>query len=603
LFLFSLLLPQPSFARQVTVPLQLDHEFLRQLLVERVYTGAGTTAEVWKDSCGYLRLSEPMVDSHDGRLRIVTAAESKFGMSIAGHCMPLHSWAGMIEALEVPRIESGIPVVRFRVVDSSLVGVDEKKGFTGNLWDLIKSYVHPRLEEVTVDLNAPLNELAQLLPLFLSAPDVTRTRLVLEALTLTQARVDDQGLALDVQLDLTDLGLPSPAASGPEPTLTAEELQRWEVAWHNWDAFLTFIVVRLGREPQSEQQLRKLRDVFLAARYDLAAALVGPTAGGDDPVRRLFLRTWSRLRPVLRELSDGLPGASAMRYLSFIAATDALRAIDDIGADVGVEISADGLRRLARIVDPATSADPLQYDTEIDPELRRLLGFGDALPTPTPNSDDDQSGLGSWFVAPAFAAEDSPKELRDRLGRWAPTAKDAREYLPLVLQLLDLTRVKSLVKHPLEKQFQALYRPLLLAAAWQESCWRQFVRVGGKVQTLTSSAGSIGIMQVNQHVWRGLYDVRWLRDDIAYNAAAGSEILMHYLTDYAIAKGEHTRTGNVDNLARATYAAYNGGPGHLRRYRSGTKNRQLRQIDESFWRKYRKVKGGDELAVAECYNL
>ena len=48
---------------------------------------------------------------------------------------------------------------------------------------------------------------------------------------------------------------------------------------------------------------------------------------------------------------------------------------------------------------------------------------------------------------------------------------------------------------------------------------------------------------------------------------AGSEILIHYLRDYAIAKGEHTATGEIDNLARATYAVYNGGPGHLRRYR------------------------------------
>jgi hypothetical protein len=303
---------------------------------------------------------------------------------------------------------------------------------------------------------------------------------------------------------------------------------------------------------------------------------------------------------VLRELSDGLPGAAAMRYLSFIAATDALRALDDIGPDIGVEMSADGLRRLARIVDPVTSEDPLQYGSEIDPELRRLLGFGDPLPTPTPGSDEDLSG---WFAAPVFAAEDGMLQLRKRLHRWVPTSEDAREYLPLARDLLDLTRVSTLIKHTLAKQFQAMYRILLLATAWQESCWRQFVLVGGKVETLTSSAGSLGIMQVNQHVWRGLYEVRWLRSDISYNAAAGSEILLHYLTDYAIAKGEHTRTGTVDNLARATYAAYNGGPGHLKRYRSGTKNQQLRQIDESFWKKYRKVKSGNDLAVAACYGL
>jgi hypothetical protein len=580
--------------------MRIDHEFLRRLLVERVYTGEGDSVEVWKDSCGYLRLSQPAVDDRDGRLRILTSAESRFGVSTFGSCLPLYSWAGTIEALEVPRIESGVAVVRFRVVDSKLLGVDEKKGFIGTLWGLIKSYVHPRLEEVTVDLTASLNELAQLLPLFLSADDVERTRHVLEALTLTNARVDERGLVLDVQLELAELRTPSPETPRPEPTLTPEEQQRWEAAWQRWDAFLTFVVVRLGRDRLNEEQAKTVRAVFLAARYDLADALVQPTAAGDDPVRRVFLRTWSGLRPVLRDLSDELPGAAAMRYLSFIAATDALHAIDDIGPDAGLEISADGLRRLARLVDPATVDDPLQYGMEIDPELRHLLGFGDPLPTPTPDADEDLSG---WFVSPAFAAEDGTVPLRKRLHHWVPTSEDALEYLPLVRDLLDLTRVKTLIKETLASPFQELFRALLLATAWQESCWRQFVRVGGEIRTLTSSAGSIGIMQVNQYVWRGLYEVRWLRDDIAYNAAAGSEILVHYLKDYAIAKGEHTKTGNVDNLARATYAVYNGGPGHLKRYRSGTKNRHLKQIDESFWKKYRKVRDGDELAVAECYGI
>lgn len=87
--------------------------------------------------------------------------------------------------------------------------------------------------------------------------------------------------------------------------------------------------------------------------------------------------------------------------------------------------------------------------------------------------------------------------------------------------------------------------------------------------------------------------------DIGYNARAGSEILMHYYRDYAIVRGEHTKTRNIDNLARATYATYNGGPGE--RYRNSKTTKLLRLIDESFWDKYQKVKAGNELAVAECY--
>ena len=85
---------------------------------------------------------------------------------------------------------------------------------------------------------------------------------------------------------------------------------------------------------------------------------------------------------------------------------------------------------------------------------------------------------------------------------------------------------------------------------------------------MQSSAGAVGIMQINPRVWRGFYDTNVLRTDTAYNARAGAEILRHYLVDYALRKKEHELGGSVDALARATYSAYNGGPGQIGRYRS-----------------------------------
>ena len=57
-----------------------------------------------------------------------------------------------------------------------------------------------------------------------------------------------------------------------------------------------------------------------------------------------------------------------------------------------------------------------------------------------------------------------------------------------------------------------------------------------------------------------------LSGDIAYNRNAGSEILLYYLSRYAIRKKEDKQPGG--NLARATYSAYDGGLGHLGRYRN-----------------------------------
>ncbi len=44
-----------------------------------------------------------------------------------------------------------------------------------------------------------------------------------------------------------------------------------------------------------------------------------------------------------------------------------------------------------------------------------------------------------------------------------------------------------------------------------------------------------------------------------------AQILLHYLENYAIAKGEHQLTGKIDRLARAPYAAYNDGPRQWKR--------------------------------------
>jgi hypothetical protein len=108
-------------------------------------------------------------------------------------------------------------------------------------------------------------------------------------------------------------------------------------------------------------------------------------------------------------------------------------------------------------------------------------------------------------------------------------------------------------------------------------------------------------MQINQHVWRGLYDLQKLAVDIAYNARAGNEILVHYLVDFAIKKKEHEVNGDPHNLARATYAVYNGGPGHLRRYRDPKEARSLRDIDAAFWKKYQALRAQGVAAVKQCY--
>lgn len=639
-------------AREARLPLRVDNAFLLRLLQEQVYRDAGGTAQVWRDEagCSEIILAEPEVGSAAALVRLSSRFSAKLGAGVGNWCVGVTHWRGRVDVLMQPVVHPSLPIVEFRVVDSHLFNEAGEKSFTGTVWDWFKARVHPRLETVRVDLYGPVTELELFLPLVLSGGDGARSRSLVESLRIAAVTPTPDGLIVDVRLDVPEL---APAVAGtpaPEPTLTAEEVERWQATLDSWDGFITFVIKRAGRDAQTVELQRALGEILLEARYDLVEALRPTQPRSEDPVRPLFLRSWKRLAPLLREAGLGLPGEAAVRYLSLVTAGDALLALDELGPGFGLQVSSDGLRRLARMVEPL-AADPTARSDEVDPELRRMMGFGapltvpelpptptalpeetpaggeaapvgsetgsdgshathatHPLPTPTPEPIleeeflDDDTGpapgllepLGFLLPAPAFAAE--PVDY-GRLSYWVPARSELKEYLDLVRVVLQGAARETRTAKQLAPQWSELFGHLTLATAWKETCWRQFVRQGRQVVTIRSSAGALGMMQINPRVWRGLYNLDALAADVRYNARAGTEILHHYLVDFAVKKKEHERPGGADNLARATYSAYNAGPGRLGRYRTGKGH----AIDRKFWEMYRQVQAGNELAVASCF--
>jgi septal ring-binding cell division protein DamX len=141
---------------------------------------------------------------------------------------------------------------------------------------------------------------------------------------------------------------------------------------------------------------------------------------------------------------------------------------------------------------------------------------------------------------------------------------------------------------------------MMLTTAWQESCWRQYIVKNRKIVPLISGSGDVGMLQINEKVWRGFYSPSRLKWDIAYNTRAGSEILFKFMVNYALKKKEHKRKGGIKNLARASYSAYNGGPSQVSRYRRTNVPAAHKKIDRAFWDKFQQVYAGNELAVARC---
>jgi soluble lytic murein transglycosylase-like protein len=363
--------------------------------------------------------------------------------------------------------------------------------------------------------------------------------------------------------------------------------------WRQFDSFFTFVVKRFGDDVPGNLK-DSLGDAFLDSRYELTSA-VAPGKGGN-PVPELFVNGWKRLSPIMNKALPALPKQTASLYSSFIGAADKLA----LTGGTGLNLTPDALKGMARLIAPSSTADPLAYSTNVDSALRSLLGFGTPLAIPGRQSRLDRRFLleregatviSFWLGRAAMAAERASD-----LNQMLPDPKDLQWYLTEVRNLLVNLSDKIATKSKLTDQYKPIYRQIVFTAAWQESCWRQYIKKG---TPLASATGDLGLMQVNRNTWRGVYDLKGLGGDIEYNGNAGGEILYYYLTRHAIKKGEDKQPGG--NLARATYSAYNGGPGAVARYRGVRQSPTWKKVDDAFWAKFQAVSAGNEMAVKSCY--
>lgn len=652
--LLSVGLAAPAEAREVRLPLGVESPVIREALMRDLFDDPQQRAVFWGEpgGCSFFYLQDPQVEGQVDRLRVTARGEARLGTEIGDGCLSPIAWSGVLEVLEQPRLDGW--QLRFEVVDSNLYDPQhEKTLLVGQLWDRIKESVQPRFAAVTVDLGGPFRELREFLPSVVAPDKADEARAALESLRPVSARALPRGIVVEAAMEVAEAPSP-PAPPAAEPPLSDAEIAAFSARANRWDAFVTFVVKTLGAKTLSSAAHQALLETLLDARYQILGALEAPSRR-EDPVRELFLKSWERLRPVADDISRGLPGAEAARVLLFLAAGDALQALDRVGPSFGVEVSEDGLRRMARMIAPA-AADPLDYGPAVDPALRHYLGFGSpitgAVPVAEPGAATAPAAPPAAVPAdgapspppahppalplslpPPAAAEPSPptappsrppEPLGRLLRRWLAPADawagpvpdraaawkgwvvdqepDVAIYLKRVRLLLSAVSAAVVGggKHPAADG--DLFRRLLPATAWQESCWRQFHVKAGRVTYLRSPRASVGMLQVNERVWRGFYEAEELRWNVAYNVQAGSEVLLHYLDLAREPRPDRRPPATPAELARAVYAAYNGGPDQMRRYLDPRARGQAltRVIDQLFGAKFAASGDGVESGVASC---
>ena len=589
-------------AAEVSFPLTVDYALLGRALRETLTADQTGDIVLWGTAtgCRSLVLRDVAIDAAQERARIVARGRARVGFGFLRFCFAPLSWDGYLDSLATPEIGHDWQL-RFRDLDSHLYDAQHRRTVVASrLWEVIKSRVEERFEAFHFDLAPPIDEASALIRASVAPERAEPVVAALRTLRPRAVTAQESGVRVEIAIDVPP---EPPAVPTPEAPLGPEELQRWQAALESWDAFLVFVIKDLGIAGHDREVRSELFDLLLSSRHELLVALAGEPQPGVDPVRQLFLRSWDRLHDVVRRAAlSGTLGGRALRYTTFLAAGDALAAVDAAGPSLGLEISADGLRRLARLLEPEFTGDPLAYSEEADPALRELFDFHEPSASPPLEPEPAPPPSAWWWPGPrdAHAAElpasDALAALVRRLDRWVPDDHELSVYRDTLDRLLDHVAAEARERNALDARVVPIFPHLVKTVAWQESCWRHFVRQNAKVTYLLSRTGDIGLMQVNRRVWRGFFDLRKLEWDVAYNGGVGAEILAQLLTRYGQKEADH----QLDNAARATYSAYNGGPGAYRRYRLARVPRAQRAIDRAFFEKYRAMSAGQALDFVLC---
>jgi len=578
-------------AEVVTIPLTLDEQLLTALLVDSAFTGKGRSAEVLgqEGDCIYVKLVNPKYRIENNLLKLEMALSVHGGTEIGGKCLFPLSWQGYLVLWQDPVFASDEFSLSFKIKDSALLNQKrEPAGIAGFVWDLVKPRIYEYLERVEVDLAPPVSHLQTFLgPLFKKEFQAT-TSAMLESLHRGKVYVTDENLTVELVAEVEEAYQPAGAVTPLTPEERSEIIELWE----RWDAFLVHLISIMAHGFLEPEDRQLLMDALLESRYAFSAALEEPELKGDL-VRLQFLDVWKNLSPLFRRQLYTQPAGNSLGFLAFFTAGDALILFDAMGPAFGIELSQEGLLYLAEML--SGKSTPLPYLLELDGGLRDVFDMkpqdkGESpvkelkeIDIPENENQEPLSFLFDFLVTPAYAEGGSKVPGFSEILKWKVPADPYPEYVTRVREVLGRAADGIVAGEEIPPSLKGLFAEIIPAIAWQESCFRQFVVKKKKLTYLLSYNGSsVGVMQINERIWRGLYDRNRLRWDIDYNAVAGCEIVALYLNRYVLRDASWVRGDKPRLLARLLYSMYNGGPGQYKKFLQREKTGKHYKSDQLF---------------------
>ncbi|MGZ8199296.1 MAG: hypothetical protein ACXWUC_00765, partial [Methylosarcina sp.] len=345
---FAAIFSKPALAEQFTLPLQVDYSLIKNALINQLYTGAGQTANLWNDryGCSYLKLSDPRIDGRDGQIRLLNQVQTRFGTGMGGQCLTVLEWNGVLETWQKPTVDASGKILSFPVTKASAYDQQGRQLTIDKLQDLITRFAEPRLGNLEVDLQQSRADIERNAAYFLPKENEAEIREIINTLKFSRVEAKDGSIAVQIAFDAPI----KPVAQKPSAPFTQAEQKQWQAAWQQWDDFLSKTIQQASNETESQELRDTLMEILLESRSAFQAGLQNHKTGGEDPVRVFFTQTWQRLAPELKTLAKQLPEIQGLRYMTFIAATDVIYELENLGRPFGLEISSEGLRRLGRML-------------------------------------------------------------------------------------------------------------------------------------------------------------------------------------------------------------------------------------------------------------
>lgn len=331
-------------ANQLTVP--LNYGLLRNVLVNQLYTAGNGTARLWQDGkdCSFLDVSNPQIGGENGQIRMENTVNARLGLQLGGKCLPALTWNGRLATWQQPTLTDAGNVLRFPVTRTQVVDGNGQTLQNQQLQELLNKAVQKQLAGLEINLQQARGNIVKTLLPFVDARDDETLQDTVNSLRFERAAADEHGLMVDIGFQ--EAG-PAAADSRPAAAFSAAEMKQWHVLWQSLTRQLTTGLDQVNQA--SEQDRQGLAELLADAGTAFDAGLSGKTGSGEnDPVRQFFNDAWERFGPLLRQASGRLPGTEGLQFLTLISATDVLYQLDAIARPLGLDISANGLRKLVR---------------------------------------------------------------------------------------------------------------------------------------------------------------------------------------------------------------------------------------------------------------